>query len=78
MFRIPVLSAPEHLRVVTGTNWLGGVGTIAAPMDTFPKKPYKLDYTAYIFIFENVALEGSVQLDLEVFDLHPRSWLTVR
>ncbi len=62
--------------VITGSRYFRAVGELIAPSG-FPNEQYPRDATSYIFVLENVATEGSVQLTIETFDLHPKSWLTV-
>ena len=44
---------------------------------TYPDEGYARDATSYIFVMENVAVEGSVELVIKHFDIHPDSWITV-
>ena len=59
--------------MITGSPYHGSVGTLSVP----GTGQYPLDDSAYIFIFENVANEGAVLLNFEVFSLHHLSILTV-
>ena len=67
----------EFEEVITGSKYSGGTGTITAP-PTHPIHRYKRDATSYIFILENVAIEGSVELVIDDFNIHPDSWITIR
>lgn len=62
--------------VITGTKSSELVGELMAP-PTFPDEPYTLDATTYIFVLENMMIEGAVQVMVENFTIHPKSWLTV-
>lgn len=70
-------NSPEFETVITGSKYSGGTGTIVAPPE-YPHGYYNPDSTSYIFILENVATEGSVELIIEEFNIHERSWITVR
>ncbi len=63
--------------VITGSKYSGGTGAISAP-PTYPIDWYKRDASSYIFILENVAIEGSVELVIDDFNIHPDSWITIR
>ena len=62
--------------MITGTKYSGGTGSFTAP-PTYPDGGYPRDATSYIFVMENVAVDGSVELSLDNFDIHPDSWITV-
>ncbi len=67
----------EVERVITGTVHTGGTGSFSAP-PSYPGGNYPRDAKSYIFVMENVAVNGSVEIYLDHFDIHPGSWITVR
>ena len=75
-YRQVSLYVAEFEQLITGSKYSSGVGNISAPPG-YPLVDYKRDATSHVFILENIQHEGSVQLEVKVFDLHPDSWLTV-
>ena len=73
---IDVLLYAEIEKIITGTKYSGGTGSFTAP-PTYPDEGYARDATSYIFVMENVAVAGSVELIINHFDIHPDSWITV-
>ena len=64
----------EVERVFTGTS--GTSGSIVAP-PSYPAGNYSLDATSYVFVLENTAIGGSVELVVNDWDVHPLTWITV-
>ena len=71
-----VINFAEEVTVVTGTQYINVVGKTSAPQN-FPNSEYDRDGTTYVFIFENIAAEGAVEVEFTGYDPHPDSWITV-